>query len=174
MRELLFYGLSFSYGYNIFINFFRLFQIRKGIYKLSRFINSYESRRNYQKERQNLLSYFPIITRYLGVYSKNLSYGDDNSQTYYKAVQMLDELLRRRDFQKCSLKEAFYPVCGFKAFVTFPMTVFSWFGIRPRRFSAYILGAFGWFVSFMLYMFQPEIKALLIQLFEYLVQAQKP
>ncbi|MCI9591620.1 MAG: hypothetical protein HFG42_13945 [Lachnospiraceae bacterium] len=130
--QILFYGFLFAYGYNIVTNLFHLFQIWKGIIRLSGFINAYSQHRSVKRKRKLLLRYFPIISRYLGPHSDKLNYGDNDFNIHYKSVSMLDDLLMKRNFQTHRFRASFNPFLGIKTFVTLPMVILSWFGIRPN------------------------------------------
>ena len=162
------YGLVIAYGYHIFINLFQLFQIWTGMSRLKRFI--YGNRNHfYRLKRQMLLSYFPIISRYLGSYSDNLTYNDSYYQLREKAITMYKSMLSIRDYQKHELRGSFNPILGIKTFVTFPIVILSWFGIRPKSKNSFLISAIGWIIAYILGMFEPEIKGLIITLFKNLV-----
>ena len=167
--QIILYGIIFSYVYNIITSFFHLCQIWKGIIRLNQFINAYKKGRRYKWKCKLLLSYFPIILRYLDIHSKRLEYGDEYYILHQKAIEIRNNLLSKKDFQMHKFRASFSPVLGFKTFITFPMVVFSWFNIKPRKHSLQLLGLIGWVISFVFSMFQPELKKLLIIVFKYLI-----
>ena len=164
--QILLFALLFAYGYNIAINLFRLLQIWKGIIRLKGFINAYNQSHKLKWKRKLLLNYFPIISRYLGIHSHTLSYDNDNFTLYYKAVPMYNIMQSERDKQIHRFKASFSPVLGFKTFVTFPVVILSWFGMRPRNHLSFLIGTIGWIIAYLLGMFEAEIKELIIILFK--------
>jgi len=174
MLQILFLGLAFAYSYNILVNLVHLFQILKGISRLNKFIKAYEQKKNCKLKQKALLSYFPIISRYLGYYSNTLDYGDSIYKIYYKCVPMRNTLLSKRDYQIHQLKDSFNPILGLKTFVTFPVTLLSWLGVRIRPSQGIAITIILGIIAYLFDMFKPEIKSSLISLFEYLVQTQKP
>lgn len=164
--QILLYGLSFSYVYNIVTNFLRLFQIWKGIIRLNCYIIAYSKKRWQRWTRKRLLNYYPIISRYTGIHSKHLKYDDDYPVLYQKSVNILSELLSEKDRQRHRFRASFNPILGIKTFVTLPMVILSWFNIKPNGKHSFLISAMGWLITYFLGMFESEIKGLIITLFE--------
>ena len=133
MLKILLVAFSLVYICNIFVNFFRLFQIFKGIRKLNNFIYCYEQRKDCKHKQSNLLMYFPIISRYLGYYSKTLTYNDSVYSIYEKCVPMRNALLSQRDNQIHYLIGEFIPISALKIFLSIPYHLLLWLGFRPNR-----------------------------------------
>lgn len=131
MLKFLLYIMLFSYACNIFVNLFRLFQILKGIRKLNSFINAYDFHRDCNRKQKALLRYFPIISKYLGVHSGNLPYGESPFHTHYRAVPMRNALLSKRDCQMHCLIESFNPLFAIRTIFVFPSNFLFWCGFRP-------------------------------------------
>lgn len=131
--QILLYGLAFAYAYNIVTNFVRLFQIWKGIIRLNCYIIAYHKKQWRRWTRKRLLNYSPIISRHTGIHSEHLKYDDDYHVLYQKSVSVLSELLSAKDRQRHRFRASFSPILGIKTFVTLPMVILSWFGIRPNR-----------------------------------------
>lgn len=132
MYKILIIGFMLVYICNILVNFFHLFQILKGIHKLNNFIRCYELKKNCKYKQQALLSYFPIISRYLGYHSNTLTYHDSTYNIYYKCVPMRDVLLSKRDIQIHQLKREFNPISALKIFLSIPYNLLLWCGFRPN------------------------------------------
>lgn len=141
--QILIYVLSFSYAYNILINFVRLFQIWKGIIRLNCYIIAYSKKRWQRWTRKRLLNYFPIISRHTGIHSEHLKYDDDYPVLYQKSVNILSELLSEKDRQRHRFRASFNPILGIKTFVTLPMVLLSWFGIRPNKIHEPVINIIG-------------------------------
>lgn len=131
--QVLLYGLLFTYVYNIVTNLFRLFQIWKGIIRLNCYIIAHNKKRWRKWTRKRLLNYYPIISRHTGIHSEHLKYDDDYHALYQKSVNILSELLSKKDWQIHHFRASFSPILGIKTFVTLPMVILSWFGIKPNR-----------------------------------------
>lgn len=133
MYKILFVAFSLVYICNIFVNLFHLFQIFKGIRRLNNFIYCYEQRKDCKHKQSKLLRYFPIISRYLGCYSKTLTYNDSVYRIYEKCVPMRNALLSQRDNQIHYLMGEFIPISALKIFLSIPYQLLLWCGFRPNR-----------------------------------------
>lgn len=133
MYKILFVAFFLVYICNIFANLFHLFQILKGIQKLNNFIKCYEQRKTCNHKQRALLRYFPIISRYLGYFSKTLTYNDSVYSIYDKCIPMRNALLSQRDNQIHHLKGEFNPISALKIFLSIPYQLILWCGFRPNR-----------------------------------------
>ncbi len=168
--QVLFYGLAFSYGYNIVTNLFRLFQIWKGIIRLNCYIIAYSKKRWQRWTRKRLLNYYPIISRHTGIHSECLKYDDDYPLLCQKSVKILSDLFSEKDRQRHRFRASFSPILGTKTFITFPVVILSWFNIRLNGKHSFLISAIGWTITYFLGMFESEIKGLILTLFENLIQ----
>lgn len=166
MKTLLFV-LAFVYVITLLQRLFDLYRLINSILKLESFLKADQnSRRNKNKKLNAVLRYYPVISKYTSPYDKTLSYGMNMSAASWCCESILDSLLMKRNYAYHDFIYSLNPISAIKSTIVFPVTVLQWLGFRPRRYNALILNLAGWMLSYAAHLFEPEIKALLVTIFQ--------
>ena len=123
----------------------------------------------YNNELTALLRYYPVISEFVS--SPKLSYRQTEETIYQNARKIIPDLQMQMNEFRHKLIRSLNPLVSARELVLLPVRALQELGFRPGRISSVFLNITGWTVSYLLGMFQPEIKALLIVLFEKLIAA---
>lgn len=128
-----------------------------------------KNRERYQKELDELLRYYPVISSFF--IFPNLSYGDSALNTCSKAKTLLDKFQMEINYRRHSLIRSLNPFISVKKIVLFPATAIHWMGFKPGRIASLIINAVGWLITYLLSLYSSEVKELLSLLFHQLIEA---
>lgn len=172
---ILFLLLAVAYIVPVVNNLTSMYRLRRCVSKLVSFVGIYGSSpsyfrpkpEKYRQELTDLLRFYPVIAEY--IHSPELSYEDSDEETYEKAVKLINQIQMTRNAERHKLIRSLNPLRSVKELALLPVTVVREFGATPGRIVSILINVFGWGTAYLLDMFQPEIKALIIALFEKLV-----
>ena len=172
---ILFLLLAVAYIVPVVNNLVSMYRLRRCVMKLVSFVEIYGDSTSYfrpkpEKYRQeltDLLRFYPVIAEY--IHYPELSYEDSDEETYKKAVKLITQIQMTRNAERHKLLRSLNPLRSVKELALLPVTVVREFGATPGRIVSILINVFGWGTAYLLDMFQPEIKALIIALFEKLV-----
>lgn len=170
MLKILLIAFALVYMRNISKHYLDYHQVKIGIKKLQLFLNAYSLDSSAHIEELNsLLQYAPVIAKYVN--TPSLSYEDYDEITRRYSETLFYKLMMIRNQKQHALIESLNPFLSIRDTILFPVTVLQWLDYHPGRTASSFLSGLGWFVTYLLDMFQPEIKMLLVALFEKLIAA---
>lgn len=105
-----------------------------------------------------LLSIYPKISKFSDMYDPPLSYGDDPLTTYTAAYKLYNSLFMRKNFLVNDLRDSFNPINTLKKMAILPSTLLTFFGFQPGVYSSRIFNLIGWILTYLLGLYQNEIK----------------
>lgn len=172
---ILFLLLAVAYIFPVVNNLVSMYRLRRCVMKLVSFVEIYGDSpsyfrpkpEKYRQELTDLLRFYPVIAEY--IHYPELSYEDSDEETYKKAVKLITQIQMTRNAERHKLLRSLNPLRSVKELALLPVTVVREFGATPGRIVSILINVFGWVTAYLLDMFQPEIKALIIALFEKLV-----
>lgn len=177
MLKIIFLLLVPAYIIPILRTLISLRRIKTGLRRLAEFAAVYGSsapyfrpkKETYATELNALLRYYPVISGFVS-YPK-LSYSLADEALYRNSCQIISDLQMKLNETRHLLIRSFNPLFSIQELALLPVRVLQEIGFRPGKTGSVILNITGWTISYLLGMFEPEIKSLLILLFEKLVGA---
>lgn len=121
---------------------------------------------DYVQRLNELLEYYPVITKHTDFYSSTLSYGYSDTENYNNAVSIYRELLMTRNYKMHDLKRAFNPFVSLKHIFSLPSIIIKWLGFEPSDRIKKIINLLSWIITYLLGMYSDEIKSLINSLFQ--------
>lgn len=175
MLRIFFILFILTYLYSIISNFSQILQLDKCLDALVSFLNSgrYSSygqiikNENFDKCLSELLFRYPLICKFTSFYSDTLSYGEDISTTYTSAVKLYNDLRMKRNFLVDDLCTSFNPLSALKKIIAFPSLILKYFGFQPGIHASRLINLLGWILTYLLGLYQDEIKALINSLLKH-------
>ena len=176
MLRIFFILFILTYLYSIISNFSQILQLDKCLDALVSFLNSgrYSSygqiikNENFDKCLSELLFRYPLICKFTSFYSDTLSYGEDISTTYTSAVKLYNDLRMKRNFLVDDLCTSFNPLSALKKIIAFPSLILKYFGFQPGTHASRLINLLGWILTYLLGLYQDEIKALINSLLKHI------
>lgn len=123
---------------------------------------------SYQAALTDLMRHAPIINEMIRF--PKLSYEDELSTTFHNAEVLREKLQMKVNEYRIQLYRSLNPFRTAKEIVVLPLSAVQECGFALKPFAAITVNCIGWLVGYLLSMFQPEIKVLLISLFQQLIQ----
>ena len=124
---------------------------------------------SYQKNLLEVLANYPTILKYDSSYIEIMGYGQPHRQNYRSAIEHYNNLLMERNYLKQDLRDSFNPLTAIKKLFSFPSTLIEWIGFSPKETTSKIFNILSWVVTFILGLYNDEIKALIALLFQRLL-----
>ena len=140
---------------------FRYCEIRHSVKILSEFCIAYPSN-CYEKQLNALLKNASVIGEY--VPEPRLSRTLLPNANYHNASRVMLKMMDNQDAQRHNILRSLNPMNAVKDLVFLPVTVLRWIGFKPGKIVSTIIASIWWVLQYLLDMFQPEIRALLIEL----------
>lgn len=147
--------------------------VGKCIFKLLNYLESadagagfFQKHEDYVQRLNELLEYYPAITKHTSFYSSTLSYGYSETENYNNALSIYRELLMTRNYKIHALKRAFNPLVSLKRIFSLPSIIIKWIGLEPSDRTKKIINLLGWIITYLLGMYSDEIKSLINSLFQ--------
>jgi len=148
-------------------------QTKRAVCKLAVFASAYKhsgippEKEVYMSDLTALLRYYPAIKRLVS--TPELSYSQTDKENFESARSLYHTLQMQQNEAWHTLVLSLNPLNRLRDLILFPITVLHWLGFQPQKWISAFLASVGWLTSYLLEMFQPEIKALLIMLYEKLI-----
>ena len=120
----------------------------------------------YKNELKALIRYSPVIQKYCCWRDCKLSH---NLQPYLikeRSDKLWAELLDMKYEQRCRFVQSLNPIEALKVFCLLPVKIVRLFGFNPRRPQVLLISIISWLISYLCTVFQTEIKALLLTVFQ--------
>lgn len=148
-------------------------QTEKAVKKLAEFCTAYKQsdiprvREDYGSELTAVLCYYPVIKRLAG--TPELSYSQTDSENYEAARSLAYKLQMQQNEARHTLKRSLNPLLSAKEIVLLPVRVLQELGFTLSRNWSAFWTAMGVILPIITGMFQQEIKAFIISVFEYFI-----
>lgn len=121
----------------------------------------------YQHALYDVLHLYPLILKYLSVYSPTLGYNYSNEKLFSNSLSIYYELLKKRDFLIHNFKESLNPVVSLKRLVLLPSALLNWIGFSPNAAFSKISSLLIWILVYLSNLYSREIKDFLTFLFNH-------
>lgn len=115
---------------------------------------------NFDECLQKLLQHYPAICEFRNFNDPSLSYGETSWETYSSAAELYRSFLMKQNFLINSLCHSFNPINAVKKMLSLPCTILNFFGITLNVHSSRIFNLIGWIITYILGMYQDEVKIL--------------
>lgn len=116
--------------------------------------------------RNELLRNYPKMTKHLGFYTPDLSYGNSDAANYENAAKIYNQLFMHRNYVLEDFKKAFNPIVSFKKLLSIPSTFIEWIGFKPKDTFLKVINLFGWLLAYFLNLYSDELKTLITAFFQ--------
>ena len=140
----------------------RCLESRACVKTLTDFIVAADTRRPTADSRVALLRQYPLIEKF--VKFPALSYSQSPSELLSFSKIILDDLQMVRNRHRFALWSSFNPLSAGKQLLGLPVAAVRTLGFHPGRGGALVISVLGWLAAYLLGMFEPELKALLLSL----------
>ena len=120
----------------------------------------------YKKELKALMRYAPVIEKYCNHRDYKLSHRFQPCFIKERSDKIYPELLDLKYKQRYRFIQSLNPIEALKLFCLLPVKIVRLSGFNPRRSQALFISSIGWLISYFCTMFQDEIKALLLAVFQ--------
>lgn len=153
----------------------RIKQVNKCLNLLAAFINSGKysaygqiiKNDDFDKNLSEVLFYYPMIQRFCNFYSCSLSYGENSTKNYNSAIELYNQLRMKSNYLFDDLRRSFNPLNTLKKIAIFPSLILEFFGFQPNMYASRFLNLVGWILTYLLGLYQNEIKALISSLLKH-------
>lgn len=116
---------------------------------------------NYKTQLNHVLAKYPDICEFISLNSDSLNYGVSDYKNYIASISLYNELLMTRNFLRKNFFKCLNPVNSLKKLISFPSSLFKFWGFKINPFLAKFFNLFGWIITYLLTMYMDEIKALI-------------
>ncbi len=158
------------YIYGIIKSAVELFELKEGFKRITTYVNNYRNlgpnnvySPKHIESFDSLMKYNPVISKF--VYS-DLSYNREQFENREISTRLANSLLEKLNNQRYTLKNTFNPLVALKKLFQLPSTILSFMGFRIQEQSAKWFNAVGWIVAKVFELFEEEIKALVLSIFQ--------
>lgn len=150
-------------------------QVNKCLSLLASFINSGKysaygqiiKNDDFDQNLSEVLFHYPVIQRFCNFYSCSLSYGESPVKNYNSSIELYNQLRMKYNYLFDDLCRAFNPLNALKKIVVFPSLILEFFGFHPTLHASRFLNLLGWILTYLLGLYQNEIKALISSLLKH-------
>lgn len=150
-------------------------QVNKCLNLLATFINSGKysaygqviKNDDFDKNLSEVLFHYPMIQRFCDFYSYSLSYGESPIKNYNSSIELYNQLRMKSNYLFDDLCRSFNPLNTLKKIAIFPSLILEFFGFRPSLHASRFLNLLGWILTYLLGLYQNEVKALISSLLKH-------
>lgn len=123
---------------------------------------------DFDTKLNEVLFRYPVIQKFGSIYSAYLSYNNTPSENYRSAIELYNDLLMKRNYLVNNFYSSFNPINTLKKLAVFPSYLLTFFGFRPNIYASRIFNLCGWVLTYLLGLYQNEIKTLITSLLKHL------
>ena len=154
MLKILLAIFALVYIHNLWKHFSTFTQVKRCLKKVTSFLNEYIA----------LLKYSDIISRH--VITPRLHCKDTEAVFFSHCKQLHSELWMLKQEKWHLFLRSLNPLPSVKDAILLPVTILSWLGFKPKKVTALLLTIVGWVITYLLEVFQPEVRDLIVAVFE--------